>query len=100
MQHYRQGEQGTDKSVLKHGAWMICHLVFCRLPVLKREESLALTATERQLVEDTAQQTAYRLIAECKIKFSSQSAESVFKNATNLSTLKGRVLAVLAEPQV
>jgi len=100
VRHDLQGEQGTDKSVLIHGGWMICHLVFCRLPVLKREESLALTSAERQRVEDTARQTAYQLITEYKNKFSSQSAESVFKNATDLSTLKGRVLAASAEPQV
>lgn len=100
VRHDQQGEQGTDRNVLIHGAWMICHLVFCRLPVLKREEGLELTPAECQQVEDTARRIAYQLISEFKNKFSSQSAESVFKNAIDLSTLKGLVLTALVESQV
>lgn len=100
VRHDQEGEQGIDRAVLINGTWMICHLVFCLLPELKREESLALTPDECQRVEDMTRQAAYQLITDFKNKYSSQSAESVFKNAAELSVLKGLVLTALIESPV
>ena len=100
VRHDQQGEQGVDKDVLIHGAWMICHLVFCRLSALKLEESLELTSVERQNVEDTTRKVAYQLIAEFKNKFSGNSAAAVFQSAADLEILKNPVLAALAAQQV
>lgn len=46
VRHDQQGEQGLNREVLIHGAWLLCHLVFCRLPELKRQETIELTADE------------------------------------------------------
>lgn len=95
----QQGAEGKDKDILKNSYWLVCHLVFCRLPTLRLEEELELSGGDRTKVCTEARQAAQQLITEYNALSFTKTADAVFKNAADLKILKGRVMAKLANPQ-
>ncbi|MDF1779819.1 MAG: AIPR family protein [Alcanivoracaceae bacterium] len=88
--------QGTDKEIISHSRWMVCYLVMCRKFGLKLEQEVALTLVQKNLVGIEAQNIIQRVITEFNKKAFDKSPKSVFENQNDLQTLKGPVMAALA----
>ncbi|MDF1645084.1 MAG: AIPR family protein [Pseudomonadales bacterium] len=87
---------GSDKDIISHSRWMVCYLVICRKFDLKLEQEITLTLIQKNLVRIEAQNISQRLITEFNNKGFGKAPKSVFENQTDLQTLKGPVMAALA----
>jgi hypothetical protein len=88
--------QGTEKEIISHSRWFICYLVMCRKFDLKLEQEVALSLAHKKLVSIEAQNIVQRVITEFNNKGFGKSPKSVFENQSDLLTLKGPVMAALA----
>lgn len=83
------------KEILKHGCWLILHVIFIRL---RLQNGQTLTLTNEEL---TAISLEIDLIAQClvttmqAIQWNKQ-ARSIFESKTDCRTVKGRLMAALA----
>jgi hypothetical protein len=88
--------QGSDKDIISHSRWMVCYLVICRKFDLKLEQEITLTLVQKNLIRIEAQNISQRLITEFNNKGFGKTPKSVFENQADLQTLKGPVMAALA----
>jgi len=84
------------KEVLSQGAWMILHVVFIRLPL---HNGPALTLSEDELISLSREidLVADRLVHVVQAAQWNKQARSVFENKTDCRTVKGRLMAALAQ---
>jgi len=90
--------QGTlpAKEILSHGAWMILHVVFIRLP-LQNGPELTLSADELTALSREIDLVADRLVHVVQAVQWNKQARSVFENKTDCRSVKGRLMAALAQ---
>ncbi len=91
-----KGAQGLDKEILTHSRWLICHLVLCSKFSLKLEQGVNLSLAQKNLIRIEAQKASQQLIADYRRQNYSITPKAVFENAKYLRTLKGPVMAALA----
>lgn len=90
--------QGTlpAREVLGHGVWMVLHVICIRLPLHNgvelnlSEDDLTALSREIDLVAD-------RLVSVVQAVQWNKQARSVFENKTDCRSVKGRLMAVLAQ---
>jgi len=84
------------KEILSQGAWMILHVVFIRLPL---HNGPALTLSEDELISLSREidLVADRLVNVVQAVQWNKQARSVFENKTDCRTVKGRLMAALAQ---
>lgn len=90
--------QGTlpAREILSHGAWMILHVVFIRLP-LQNGPELTLSANELMALSREIDLVADRLLNVVQAVQWNKQARSVFENKTDCRSVKGRLMAALAQ---
>jgi hypothetical protein len=90
--------QGTlpAKEVLGHGAWMVLHVIFIRLP-LHHGSELNLSADELTALSREIDLVADRLVSVVQAVQWNKQARSVFENKADCRSLKSRLMAALAQ---
>jgi hypothetical protein len=90
--------QGTlpAKEILSQGAWMILHVVFIRLPLHNGPE-LNLSADQLTALSREIDLVADRLVTVVQATQWNKQARSVFENKTDCRSVKGRLMAALAQ---
>jgi hypothetical protein len=90
--------QGTllAKEVLTHGVWMVLHVVFIRLP-LHHGSEVNLSADELTVLSREIDLVADRLVSVVQAVQWNKQARSVFENKTDCRSVKGRLMAALAQ---
>ena len=84
------------KEILSQGAWMILHVVFIRLPLhngptlMLSEDELISLSREIDLLSD-------RLVTVVQAVQWNKQARSIFENKTDCRSVKGRLMAALAQ---
>jgi hypothetical protein len=91
-------QQGTlpAKEILSHGAWMALHVVFIRLPLHNGHE-LNLNVEELTALSREIDLVADRLVNAVQAVQWNKQARSVFENKTDCRSVKGRLMAALAQ---
>ena len=84
------------REVLAHGAWMVLHVIFIRLPQHNGAE-LNLSTDELTALSREIDLVADRLVAVVQAVQWNKQARSVFENKTDCRTVKGRLMAALAQ---
>lgn len=84
------------KEILSQGAWMILHVVFIRLP-LHNGPALTLSGDELISLSREIDLVADRLVHVVQAVQWNKQARSVFENKTDCRTVKGRLMAALAQ---
>lgn len=84
------------KEILSHGAWMILHVVFIRLPLHNGAE-LNLNADELIALSREIDLLADRLVIVVQAVQWNKQARSVFENKADCRAVKGRLMAALAQ---
>jgi len=84
------------KEVLGHGAWMVLHVIFIRLP-LHHGSELNLSADELTALSREIDLVADRLVSVSQAVQWNKQARSVFENKTDCRSVKGRLMAALAQ---
>lgn len=84
------------KEVLSHGAWMVLHVVFIRSPLHNGPE-LNLNADELTALSREIDLVADRLVNAVQAVQWNKQARSVFENKTDCRSVKGRLMAALAQ---
>ncbi len=90
--------QGTlpAKEVLGHGAWMVLHVIFIRLS-LHNGVGLNLNADELTGLSREIDLVADRLVSVVQAVQWNKQARSVFENKADCRSVKGRLMAALAQ---
>ncbi|WP_029046416.1 AIPR family protein [Cupriavidus sp. amp6] len=84
------------REILKHGAWLLLHVLFIRTQ-LQNGPALALTHDELDRLSRDVDQLAQRLVEVAQAIQWNKQARSVFENRTDCRTVKGRLMAALAQ---
>ncbi len=84
------------REVLAHGAWMVLHVIFIRLP-LQNGTELNLNTDELTALSREIDLVADRLVAVVQAVQWNKQARSVFENKTDCRSVKGRLMAALAQ---
>jgi hypothetical protein len=84
------------KEILSQGAWMILHVVFIRLPLHNGPE-LNLSVDESTALSREIDLVADRLVNVVQAVQWNKQARSVFENKTDCRSVKGRLMAALAQ---
>ncbi|MDH1673500.1 AIPR family protein [Comamonas aquatica] len=90
--------QGTlpAKEILGHGAWMVLHVIFIRLSLHNGVE-LNLNADELTALSREIDLVADRLVSVVQAVQWNKQARSVFENKADCRSVKGRLMAALAQ---
>ncbi len=84
------------REILTHGVWLILHVIFIRLQ-LQNGPTLALTQDEMTAISREVDHVSERLVSAVQgIQWNKQ-ARAVFENKTDCRTVKGRLMAALAQ---
>jgi len=84
------------REVLAHGAWMVLHMIFIRLP-LHNGADLNLSADDMTALSREIDLVADRLVTVVQAVQWNKQARSVFENQTDCQSVKGRLMAALAQ---
>ena len=84
------------REVLAHGAWMVLHVIFIRLP-LHNSAELNLSADELTALSREIDSVADRLVSVVQAIQWNKQARSVFENKADCRSVKGRLMAALAQ---
>lgn len=84
------------REVLAHGAWMVLHVIFIRLPLHNGAE-LSLNTDELTALSREIDLVADRLVTVVQAVQWNKQARSVFENKTDCRSVKGRLMAALAQ---
>lgn len=84
------------REVLAHGAWMVLHVIFIRLPLHNGAE-LNLSADELTALSREIDSVADSLVSVVQANQWNKQARSIFENKTDCRTVKGRLMAALAQ---
>lgn len=84
------------REILNHGVWLVLHVIFIRRP-LQNEPTLALTQDELIAISREVDLVSERLVSVVQGVQWNKLARSVFENKTDCRTVKGRLMAALAQ---
>lgn len=84
------------REILNHGVWLALHVIFIRLP-LQNGPTLALTQDELIAISREVDLVSERLVSVVQGMQWNKLARSVFENKTDCRTVKGRLMAALAQ---
>lgn len=84
------------REILTHGAWLVLHVIFIRLQ-LQNGPMLALTQDELTAISREVDFVCERLVSSVQGVQWNKQARSVFENKTDCRTVKGRLMAALAQ---
>lgn len=84
------------REVLAHGAWMVLHVIFIRLPLHNGAE-LNLNTDELTALSREIDLVADRLVTVVQAVQWNKQARSVFENKADCRSVKGRLMAALAQ---
>lgn len=84
------------REILNHGAWLVLHVIFIRLQ-LQNGPTLALTQDELTAISREVDLVCERLVSSVQGEQWNKQARSVFENKTDCRTVKGRLMAALAQ---
>ena len=84
------------REVLTHGAWMVLHVIFIRLQLHNGAE-LNLSTDELTALSREIDLVADRLVTVVQAVQWNKQARSVFENKTDCRSVKGRLMAALAQ---
>lgn len=84
------------REILNHGAWLVLHVIFIRLQ-LQNGPALALTQDELTAISREVDLVCERLVSSVQGEQWNKQARSVFENKTDCRTVKGRLMAALAQ---
>lgn len=84
------------REILTHGTWLVLHVIFIRLQ-LQNGPSLALTENELTAISREVDLVCERLVSSVQGVQWNKLARSVFENKTDCRTVKGRLMAALAQ---
>lgn len=85
------------REILNHGAWLVLHVVFIRLQLLQNGPTLAMTQDELTAISREVDLICERLVRSVQSLQWNKQARSVFENKTDCRTVKGRLMAALAQ---
>lgn len=86
----------TAREILNHGVWLVLHVIFIRLQ-LQNGPTLALTQEGMTVISREVDLVAERLVSAVQGTQWNKQARSVFENKTDCRTVKGRLMAALAQ---
>jgi hypothetical protein len=84
------------REILNHGAWLVLHVIFIRLQ-FQNGPTLALTQDEMTAISREVDLVCERLVRSVQDEQWNKQARSVFENKTDCRTVKGRLMAALAQ---
>lgn len=84
------------REILNHGAWLVLHVIFIRLQ-LQNGSTLALTQDELTAISREVDLVCERLVSSVQGVQWNKQARSVFENKADCRTVKGRLMAALAQ---
>lgn len=84
------------REILNHGAWLVLHVIFIRVQ-LQNGPTLALTQDELTAISREVDLVCERLVSSVQGEQWNKQARSVFENKTDCRTVKGRLMAALAQ---
>ncbi len=84
------------REILTHGTWLVLHVIFIRLQ-LQNGPTLALTQDELTAISREVDLVCERLVSSVQGVQWNKQARSVFENKTDCRTVKGRLMAALAQ---
>ena len=84
------------KEILKHGGWLILHVIFIRLQ-LQNGLAFALTADEQTTLSRDVDLVAQHLVSIVQSIQWNKQARSMFVNKTDCRNVKGHLMAALAQ---
>lgn len=84
------------REILNHGVWLVLHVIFIRLS-LQTGPTLALTQDELTAISLEVDVVSARLVSVVQGIQWNKLARSVFENKTDCRTVKGRLMAALAQ---
>jgi hypothetical protein len=84
------------REILSHGVWLVLHVIFIRRP-LQSGPTLALTQDELTAISLEVDVVSERLVSIVQSMQWNKLARSVFENKTDCRTVKGRLMAALAQ---
>jgi len=84
------------REILTHGAWLVLHVIFIRLQ-LQNGPTPALTQDELTAISREVDLVCDRLVSSVQGVQWNKQARSVFENKTDCRTVKGRLMAALAQ---
>lgn len=84
------------REILNHGVWLILHVIFIRLQ-LQNGPTLVLTPDEMTAISREVDFVCEQLVTVAQGVQWNKQARSVFENKTDCRTVKGRLMAALAQ---
>jgi hypothetical protein len=84
------------REILNHGAWLVLHVIFIRLQ-FQNGPMLALTQDEMTTISREVDLVSERLVSAVQGAQWNKQARSIFENKTDCRTVKGRLMAALAQ---
>ncbi|ANE55069.1 AIPR family protein [Methylomonas sp. DH-1] len=84
------------REILTHGVWLILHVIFIRLQ-LQNGPTLTLTQDEMTAISREVDLVSERLVTAVQGILWNKQARAVFENKTDCRTVKGRLMAALAQ---
>lgn len=84
------------REILTHGVWLVLHVIFIRLQ-LQNGATLSLTQDELTAISREVDLVCQRLVSTVQDVQWNKQARSVFENKTDCRTVKGRLMAALAQ---
>ena len=84
------------REILNHGAWLVLHVIFIRLQ-FQNGPMLALTQDEMTAISREVDLVSERLVSAVQGAQWNKQARSIFENKTDCRTVKGRLMAALAQ---
>lgn len=84
------------REILNHGVWLVLHVIFIRLQ-LQKGPTLTLTQDEMTAISREVDLVCERLVSSVQGVQWNKQARSVFENKTDCRTVKGRLMAALAQ---
>ena len=85
-----------SKEILRHGMWLVLHVVFIRWP-LQNGSGLQLSAAEMSELSIAVDQLAQSLVQVVQAQVWGKQAESVFKNRSDCQNIKDRLIVALGQ---
>ncbi|KVT58027.1 AIPR family protein [Burkholderia ubonensis] len=84
------------REILNHGVWLVLHVIFIRLP-LQNGPTLTLSQDELTAISRAVDLVSEHLVSVVQGVQWNKLARSVFENKTDCRTVKGRLMAALAQ---
>lgn len=84
------------KEILRHGAWLVLHIILIRLPLVNGVD-LLLNEADKNSLSQAIDQVAQQLVDLTQAEHWGKQARSIFENKADCRTLKGRLMAALAQ---